>query len=143
MKPLRVLAFTFLVAAACAQIAAPPLPQNDPFVGTWQESGGKKASYARTIARDGDELVFSSRWHSSHHNYRIRCDGLFHPVPSGSMSCKYITTNVIEGESRQNRDTIYWKREVSADGQKMTISAYTDDRRTTLIGLPDLLDRVK
>jgi len=133
------------MASASGQVAAPPLPQNDPFVGTWQENDGKKASYARTIARDGDELVFSSHEHSksSEHNYRIRCDGLFHLVPFGSMSCEYTATNVVEGESRQKHDTIYWKREVSADGQKMTISAYTDNGRTTLIGSPNLLSRVK
>ncbi len=66
-----------------------PTPDKDPFVGTWKASrdksrpklNDKDASYVRTIAREGDELVFSSQMDSRIHSgklnenhYRIRCD---------------------------------------------------------------------
>jgi hypothetical protein len=160
MKLLTALALMLLVMAASAQVAAPPPPQNDPFVGTWRENQGKSPpkpgkkdkSYIRTIARDGDDLVFYSRAAGSkpiEHNYRIRCDGLLHSVPFGSMSCNYTAPNVVEGESRSPNShegaakTIFWKREVSADGQLMTLSGYEDSGRTKPLGSTEILYRVK
>jgi hypothetical protein len=160
MKRLGAIAsFILFATAASAQVAAPPLPQNDPFVGTWQINPQKSrprpdktdSSYVRTITRDGDELVFSSRTGGSkpkEHNYKIRCDGLFHPVPFGSMSCRYTTPNAVEGESRPPNSkedasrTAFWRREVTADGQEMKILAYTDSGRTQLESI-QVLDRVK
>jgi hypothetical protein len=149
MKRLRVLLFALLVAESAAQLATAPPPQNDPFVGTWQKKQGTKVVSARTIARDGEELIFSSRDEDrkpKELNYRIRCDALFHPVPFGSLSCRYTAPNVVEGESREKRKpTVYWRREVSVDGQEMVISGgYTDSGRTTRDGWSsDVLYRVK
>jgi hypothetical protein len=144
----RALVSALLIGAAFGQVATPPLPENDPLVGTWQDKRGKKPSYIRTIARDGEELVFSSQGNGlkpSEHNFRVRCDGLFHPVPFGSESCKYVAPNVVEGESKSSKDKTasYWKREVSADGQKMLIYGYTDSRKTMQLGPPEVLYRVK
>jgi len=147
MKWLRVLLFAFLMAESVAQVATVPPPQNDPFVGTWQKRRGNKVVSVRTIARDGEELIFWSRDEDrkpKEHNYRIVCDGLFHPVPYGSGSCRYTAQNVVEGESRgKGKPTVYWRREVSADGQEMVISGYADSARTTSAGAPDVLHRVK
>jgi hypothetical protein len=74
MTRLRVLVFALFVAQAAEQVATPPPAQTDPFVGTWQQERAKKAEYMRMIARDGEELVFSSRGEAlkpHEHNYRI------------------------------------------------------------------------
>jgi len=64
------------------------------------------------IARDGEDVVFSSQIGTSkpsEKNYRIRCDGRFHPVPFGYLSCKYDAPNLIEGETRGlDKQTDYW-----------------------------------
>jgi hypothetical protein len=141
---------------AFAQEAAPHsrAPDKDPFVGTWRANrdksrpklGKRDASYTRTIARDGEDIVFFSHTGTSGSNensYRIRCDGLFHPVPFGSLSCRYDTPNLVEGETRAlDERTDYWTREVSVDGQEMKISAYKDAGRTKIKSI-HVLDRVK
>jgi hypothetical protein len=155
-RPLTALAFILFMTAASAQEAAPhsPAPDKDPFVATWQANrdksrpklGKKDASYTRTIARDGEDVVFSSRIGTSkpsENNYRIRCDGLFHPVQFGSLSCKYDAPNLMEGETMGlDERTSYWTREVSTDGQEMKISAYEDPGRTKVKSIL-ILDRVK
>ena len=145
MRPL--IASVLLAATAVGQIPTVSPPENDAFVGTWQEKRGKKSGYVRTVTRDGDELVFSSQGNPSkpkEHNYRIRCDGLFHPVPFGTMSCSYVSPNVVIGESRNSaRPTVYWRREVSADGQKMTIRSYEKADRQSELGEANVLYRMK
>ena len=69
MRSMTALALILLVTATSAQLAMPPPPQNDPFVGIWRLNSDesrpnpskKDASYTKTIARDGDEMVVSSR----------------------------------------------------------------------------------
>ena len=152
-----------LTSFACAIITAlsaqepnqlPPAPDKDPFVGIWQANQSKSkppltergASYARRIVRDGKDLVFSSRVGTSkplYREYRIRCDGLFRSTPFGSLSCKYKSPNLVEGETvLKTHETEFWTREVSSDGQEMRISAYSDSRRTKLKS-ESVLDRVK
>jgi hypothetical protein len=124
-----------------------PPPNRDPFVGSWQVNATKSrpkpkdASYVRTIARDGDELVFTTRSpqvpggvHENH--YRILCDGLPHRVPCGQCSCItsciYKAENLVEGETESTDGKLYWTREVSADYQEMTILGYKDKAKTKL-----------
>jgi hypothetical protein len=125
-----------------------PTPDKDPFVGTWKANRYKSrpklndedASYVRTIAREGDELVFSSQMDSRIHSgklnenhYRIRCDGSPHPVPFGSISCDYKKASLIEGETLSlTNEKSFWAREVSTDGQEQTILEYKDKARTKL-----------
>jgi len=109
----------------------------------------------RTIARDGDEVVFSSRIDRrsvrggkvSENHYRIRCDGLPHHVQCGiafcTTSCTYKAENTVEGETASpDGKKSYWTREVSADGQEMRILAYADKAKTKLKST-QVLDRVK
>lgn len=149
-KPLRTLAIMLCTTAVSAQVASPPPPQSDPFVGTWQANrdksrpklGKKDASYVRTIAREGEDLVFSSQMKgSSPWSYRLRCDGLFHPVPFGSLACQYKAPNLVEGTTLYKRETLYWTREVSADGKEMKLSSYKDSGRTKVKEI-NVLDRV-
>ena len=158
-----------------------PEPDKDPFVGTWKANADKSrpkhdkvdASYVRTISRDGDDRIISSRMKRPgppplikgknyseffERHYRIRCDGLPHPVPCGvgscTTSCTYKGANRVEGETRiecpkgencrikADRQTQYWTDEVSADGQEMTISIYEDNARTRLESI-QVLDHVK
>src|SRR5258707_247085 len=107
-----------LTSVTLAQtVTSLPAADTDPFVGSWRTNANKSspkpakdASYVRTIARDGDELVFSSRIGSRsvggevrENHYRIRCDGLPHRVPCGQVSCItsciYKAENVVEGET--------------------------------------------
>jgi hypothetical protein len=141
------------ITSSAQQASLAPPPDKDPFVGTWQPNrdksrpklGKRDASYIRTITRDGDDLVFSSRTGTSdpsENNYRIRCDGLFHRVPFGSLSCRFNAPNVIEGETKSlDAQTDYWSREVSADGQEMKISSYKNSGRTKVKSIW-VLDRV-
>jgi hypothetical protein len=152
----RALVSVFLALAALAQQpeSLPPPPDKDPFVGTWQANrdksqpklGKKDASYTRTIAREGEDLLFLSRTATSksrENSYKIRCDGLFHPVPFGSLSCKYSAHNLIEGETTSSDgQTGYWSREVSPDGQEMKILSYKNSGRTEVMSIW-ILDRVK
>ena len=132
-----------------------PPPDRDSFVGQWRANPSKsrptlskaEASYQRTIRRDGDDLVFDSSGGSSKarsQQYRLRCDGAFHPLPTGPvLSCRYIAPNKVEGETHDpTQERHYWTREVSADGQEMTISAYKDKGRTKLKSVM-VLDRIK
>ena len=126
----------------------------DPFVGTWRANRDKSqpklskrdSSYTRTIAREGDDIIISSGTSvpkPSHHEYRIRCDGQFHPVPSGSLSCKQLKGNFIEGESIVPKvEHGYWSEEVSQNGQTMTIVHYQDERRRHIESVW-VLDRVR
>jgi len=161
-------------------VSKPPDPDKDPFVGTWKANAVKsrpkldkdEALYVRTISRDGDDRVISSRTKKpgpaplikgktysefSEKNYRIRCDGLLHPVPCGvvyscTMSCTYKTANRVEGETYldcpignetcRTEGTSYWTEEVSADGQEMMVLRYSDKDRTEL-KRANVLDRVK
>jgi len=156
MTFMKALASILLATAVSAQVTTPlpPASEKDLFVGTWQANqeksrpklGKKDASYRRTIDREGEDLVFSSRRGTSrpsHNNYKIRCDGRFHRVPFGSLSCEYMSMNLIEGETKVDSHEIeYWSREVSADGQEMKISAYLDSGRTKIRSIW-VLDRVK
>ena len=117
-------------------------------MGTWKANRDKSrpklndvdASYVRTIAREGDELVFSSQIHSrinsgklNENHYRIRCDGSPHPVPFGSISCDYNGASLIEGETLSlTNERSFWAREVSTDGREQKILEYKDKARTKL-----------
>jgi hypothetical protein len=84
MTRLRVLVFALFVAQAAEKVATTPPAQTDPFVGTWQQEREKKAGYVRMIARDGEELVFSSRGEAPkphEHNYRIFFSACAEPDP--------------------------------------------------------------
>ena len=128
-----------------------PEPDKDPFVGTWKANAEKSrpkldkanASYVRTMTRDGDEIVLSSRIEKEHsagvseNHYRIRCDGLPQRVQCGrascTTSCTYKADNRVEGETAgHDGKTSYWTREVSRDGQEMMILGYKDKARTKL-----------
>jgi hypothetical protein len=132
-----------------------PPTDRDPFVGKWQANrnksrpklGKRDATYTRTIVRDGEDWILSSRMENlkaSEHNYRVHFDGLFHPAPHGLLvSHRYKTPNVIEGETIHPDHKIdYWRQEVSADGQELTITGFKDKNRTEVKSVW-VLDRVK
>ena len=137
-----------------AQQNVTPPPDLDPFVGQWRANAGKsrpalskkQATYTRTIRRDGVDLVFVSSGGPSKaliRDFRIRCDGAFHPLPTGHvLSCIYIAPDRVEGETNgPDGSHFYWTREVSADRQVMTISEYKDRRRAKLRSVM-VLDRI-
>ena len=146
-----------LVAAlASGQQAAIPPAERDLFVGHWKANAGashpklskKEGSYERTITRDGDDLVFASSGGASKatiRQFRIRCDGIFHPLPTGPvLACRYVAPNRVEGETKDHPagKLIFRAREVSADGQRMSIFGYKDKNRTRLRSI-EVLDRIK
>ena len=139
-----------------------PPPEEDPFVGTWHANRDKSrpklnkrdSSYLRTIFRDKDERVWSSRTADPRDNrkfienrYRIRCDGTPQLVRCGELSCTttctYKGANLVEGEteSADGRHD-YWTEEVSLDGTEMRTRGYTDRARQKLKSTW-VLDRVK
>jgi hypothetical protein len=143
--------FTLTSQTQTPTLSSLPEPDKDPFVGTWKANANKSrpkldkinASYVRTLARDGDDLVFSSRIKRgyspgfSENHYRIRCDGRSHPVQCGESSCMasctYVSATRVEGDTASpGGKTFYWTREISPDGQEMIISGYTDKARTKL-----------
>ena len=64
-------------------------------------------------------------------------------LPVGSLlSCRYIVPTRVEGETRDQTGHFFWTREVSADGQGMTISEYKDKGRTKVRSVM-VLDRVR
>jgi hypothetical protein len=153
--PLLAVALGALTPLRAQQSSPPPPPDQDAFVGKWQANrdksrpklGKRDASYTRTISRDGDDRLVSSGMtipKPSSHEYRIRCDGQVHPVPSGSLSCAYKGTNLVEGESISPppMEHLYWSEEVSQDRQVMKIFSYKDKQRTKIASI-EVLDRVK
>ena len=158
---LMVFLFTLTSQSLTQTFSALPEPDKDPFVGTWQANAKKSrpkldkinASYVRTMARDGDDLVFSSRIKRQHsagfseNHYRIRCDGLSHPVQCGVSSCMtscvYSSANRVEGDTAgPGGKTSYWTREISPDGREMIVSGYPDKARTKPESI-EVSDRVK
>jgi hypothetical protein len=152
---------TWLLLAAATALAhgqpwAIPPPDRDPFVGEWKANADashprlhkRERPYERTIARDGDDLVFASSGGASKatvRQFRIRCDGIFHPLPSGHvLACRYAPPNRVEGETKDysTGEDDFWAREVSADGQRMSILGYKDKARTMLRSI-EVLDRVR
>lgn len=148
------------IAALCAsamslrsQSTTIPPPDKDPFVGHWRANAAKsqpklnkkEASYERIIKRDGDDLVFASSGGASKATIReftLRCDGEFHPLPAGPLLlCVYTAPNRVEGETRESGRSQFWIREVSPDGQLMTISGYKDKTHTRLQSIL-ALDRI-
>jgi hypothetical protein len=125
----------------------PPPPDQDPFVGQWQADGDasrpklnrKDLPQTRTMGREGDDLIFTTTFEKPKptvRQYRIRCDGLFHRLPAGTIqSCIYVSSNRVEGESRNSAAPGFWAREVSPDGQVMTLWEYKDKARTKLKGI--------
>lgn len=151
MKHPIIQTFVVLVTLAGGTSAqgVPPLPppEQDPFVGTWRANRDKPrpklddtdASYVRTIGREGDEIVFSSRItlferHQKvvEHHYRYRCDGKPHRTPQGSLSCIYKAANLIESEASSPDGKGYLTSEVSANGQEVRTLTYKDKKRTKL-----------
>ena len=154
------LLFAFTSRSMAQAIPSLPEPDKDPFVGTWQANANKSrpkldkvnASYVRTLSRDGDELVFSSRMKRAHstgfseNHYRIRCDGLPHSVQCGEATCKssctYVSANRVEGDTEAFGKMLHWAREVSPDGQELTIYGYADKARKKIESV-QVNDRVK
>jgi len=130
------------------QVAIPP-PDQDPFVGKWKANARKSRPKLdrKEASRDGEDLVFASSGGVSRaaiRQFRIRCDGLFHPLPAGPiLSCMYVGANRVEGETKTPVNTdLFWSREVSPDGLELTISEYKDRARTKLRSVT-VLDRIK
>ena len=157
----RRIALAALVLAKLVQAQAPnPLPppaDRDPFVGMWKADGDKsrpklskaELTYVRTIGRSDDYLLFSSTGGASKakpedRKYRLRCDGGFYPQPAGStLSCTWVASNRVVGVSKSpDGKKQYWSREVSADGESMTITGFKDQTRTKVESV-QVLERVR
>lgn len=154
MRALLVVAAAVTIALSYAQ-RNPPTPDQDPFVGTWRANAAQSkpkldrtaASYERVIARQGEELLFSSTGGPSKAKdraYRLRCDGGFHPLPTGPvLSCMYISSNRVDGQTDDpTGEHHYWTREVSPDGKQMMIFEYQDRRRVKVRSVM-VLDRIR
>jgi hypothetical protein len=154
MRAFRVLVTAGTIAILHSQ-QSPPKPDLDPFVGTWRANAARskpkldktQASYERVIAREGDELLFSSIGGPSRARaraFRLKCDDRFYPLPTGPvLRCTYASPNRVNGETHDpTGDLLYWTREVSADGKQMTISEYKDSHRVKVRSVM-VLDRVK
>jgi hypothetical protein len=143
-----------LAAVTLGQAPTIPAPDKDPFVGTWKENrdlsnprpSERAGTYTRVIAREGDEIVLSSTLgppERRSQQYRMRCDGSLHPAAYGLLSCSYTAPNTIDGETKlPNGKTKFWRREVSADGQRMTLLTYKESNRSMLTSTT-ILERVK
>ena len=143
-------------AHAAQQPLLPPIPDKDPFVGTWRANrdlsrpqlSKRYARYTRTFSRDGDQRISNTIFEgekSGDRHYRIRCDGQFHPFsakPNYSMACEYTASNVVRTEGSDPKGHIgYWTEEVSASGQQMIMTIYKDKTRTK-IEKTIVLDRI-
>jgi hypothetical protein len=137
--------FVILAGAAPSQDSNPlsPPADRDPFVGVWKADGERsrpklsktELSYVRTITRIGEDIVLSSTGGVSKakiREYRARCDGAFYRLPTGPLlSCTWVGQTRVEGETREpNLRNPFWTREVTSDGQTMTITEFRDKART-------------
>ena len=51
------------------------------------------------------------------------------------MACLYISSNIVEGATRDTNGHVgYWKEEVSQDGQMLTATTYTTSARSRIKG---------
>ncbi len=175
-----ILLFLLLSSTFCVGQSAtlPPLPNEDPRVGIWSKNmnesqpihnGGAvlvESYYTLTITREGDDILTlrkrgASHWSSSQgeslrdypateNQDKVRCDGTPQKNPKQTVTCKYTSVNVLEGNTESDNDellfhwhgTFYWRSEVSQDGKRLTYSKYKDPAKTKLVGLT-VFDRVK
>jgi len=167
MIPVRtaIVSFILLSILLSPSFAQPPSslpePDKDLFVGTWKANADRsrpkldevEGSYVRTVSREGDDVVFSSRIKKPHsvgfaeNRYKLHCDGSLHRVQCGSAFCKksclYVTATRVEGETVEpDGTTLYWADEVSSDGQEIRIYSYNDKARKKLKSI-EVADRVK
>ena len=85
----------------------------------------------RTYERDGDRVKVA--WGNANGQlgaYSARCDGTVEAAEAVKVRCWLKSTNTIEGEQLDPGDTIhrYYRRVVSRDGRKMTITWYEDPK---------------
>jgi hypothetical protein len=154
--PVLTLGLLTLVSAAIGQdLAAPPPPPKNPFVGSWRinqhetygERHKKNSASDLSIAQDDDDLVLAYTNAASKQPiktvFTLRCDGRANPAPHGSIVCHYRTPGLIEGMSTNlgEKSPSYWRREVTADGNRMTFTYYKDRARSKVKSML-ALDRV-
>jgi hypothetical protein len=130
-----------LAAAAAAAQTAPSTQEK--FLGHWKlDLAASKLKHAadsrnvlwRAYAADGDKVKVT--WGAGlepNGEYSARCDGTREPVDRATtIRCRQVDANTMEGEQLDSRDRThrYYRREVSPDGRTMTITWYSDARRT-------------
>ena len=148
-------------------LTAPPDP--DPRVGEWVMNIGEsqpvvwgdykllESYHSQTVVREGNDLVITEHIGPRHwccyagssradseptdQTFRLTCDEKPHPLDSSTVTCRNISSNVMEGETVYKvpdvllgkTKTSYWRTEISSDGKKMTDSAYKDPDRKKLL----------
>lgn len=139
--------FVFLIQAGAAPSQdsdpLPPPADRDPFVGVWKADGDRsrpklnkaERSYVRTMTRVDEGIVLSSTGGVSKAKtteYLARCDGTFYRLPTGPyLSCRWIGRTRVEGETHDPNGRIcFWTRELTSDGQTMTITEFRNKART-------------
>ena len=131
------MAALLLSARLWADSSQPPPPDQDPFVGKWILNGSKsrppiKAKYSRTIAREGEYVLFSYfRKPTPYVTSRLKCNGQLYPTPEpGMTACEYFSPRSIAFTQRApNGFLAYSNWEVSTDGTQMRIFLFVDEKR--------------
>jgi len=116
--------------------------------------------HSQTVVREGNDLVIAERIGPRHwccyagssradsepteQTFRLTCDEKPHPLDApaaGTLTCKYLSSTVIEGQTVYEvpdvllgkTKVLYWRTEISSEGEKMSDSAYKDAGRKKLL----------
>jgi hypothetical protein len=150
MERALLMAVLFLASNLLSEGSQLSPPDQDPFVGTWILNGSKsrppiKATYSRTIAREGEYVLFSYfRKPTPNVRSRLKCNGQLYPTPEpGMTACEYSTPRSIAfTQKAPNGFLAYSKWELSTDGTEMRIFLFIDEKRKDFRAVR-VLDRVK
>lgn len=139
-----VLVAAVLIGSSSAHAQSAPAASSDPFIGAWKlnmsrsrvHSGEHYSSYTRTYAADGEKVRVS--WIADHgggkverDGYSARCDGKEESANPGSrIRCWKVDRNTIDGEMiGSDAAHQFYRRQVSADGKRLTLIWYSDTKR--------------
>src|SRR5262249_11807630 len=143
LAPMSVYVLLFAAAAltASAQTRSEPAHQ-EKFLGKWMlDRAASKVRHAadltrmewRSYAADGDAVkVAWGKGSGEQGSYSARCDGSLEPGSGGKIRCWQTDAGTLEGEQLASSDKThrYYRRSVSADGRTLTITWYSDAKRT-------------
>jgi hypothetical protein len=142
-RPLASYALLFAAAAlsAAAQTKTEPAHQ-EKFFGKWMlDRAASQVKHGaellkmewRTYAANGSAVrVAWGKGPDEQGTYSARCDGSLESDSQGKIRCWQTDAQTLEGEQidRTDKTHRYYRRVVAADGRTMTITWFTDAKRT-------------
>jgi hypothetical protein len=141
MPGIRLASAVLGIAALCA-CGQTKSARQERFFGRWKfDQSASRLQHAddarntewRSYAADGDRVQVA--WGAGAERrggYSARCDGSVESTGPAKIRCWEVDRSTVDGEQLDTADSLhrYYRRVVSADGQRTTITWYGDAQRT-------------